>query len=90
MSGGKLNCIPSNEEKYISFSKEIKVREFIAKDGKTHEVKRELRFIDSFRFMGSSLKDSTDNLVKDLCDECKTLDAKTYKKTCKKKKKRGL
>ena len=70
LSGGKLNCIPNNEEKYISFSKEIKVGEFIGKDGKTHEVKRELRFIDSFRFMGSSLKNLTDNLVKDLCDEC--------------------
>ena len=87
LSGGKLNCIPNNEEKYISFSKEIKVGEFIGKDGKTHEVKRELRFTDSFRFMGSSIKDLTDNLVRDLCDECKTLDAKTCKKTCKKIKK---
>ena len=86
LSGGKLCCIPNNEEKYISFSKEIKVAEFIGKDGKTHEVKRELRFIDSFRFMGSSLKDLTDNLVKDLCDECKTLDAKTCKKNCQDKK----
>ena len=86
-NSGKLNCIPNNEEKYISFSKEIKVGEFIGKDGKTHEVKRELRFIDSFRFMGRSLKDLTDDLVKDLCDECKSLDAKTCKKTCKKNKK---
>ncbi|XP_065667615.1 uncharacterized protein LOC136087916 [Hydra vulgaris] len=31
LSGGKLNCIPNNEEKYISFSKEIKVDEFINK-----------------------------------------------------------
>ena len=30
-SSGKLNCIPNNEEKYISFSKEIKVGEFIGK-----------------------------------------------------------
>ena len=86
LSGGKLNCIPNNEEKYISFSKEIKVGEFIGKDGKTHEVKRELRFIDSFRFMGSSLKDLTDNLVKDLCDECARLDAKTCKENYQDKK----
>ena len=81
----ELACIPNNEEKYTSFSKEIKVDEYIKK-GKTHEVKRKLRFIDSFRFMGSSLKDLTDNLVRDLCDECKTLDAKTCKKNCQDKK----
>ena len=39
--------------------------EFIGKDGKTHEVKRELRFIDSFRFMGSSLDSLSKNLTKD-------------------------
>ncbi|XP_065643096.1 uncharacterized protein LOC136074684 [Hydra vulgaris] len=33
LSGGKLSCIPSNEEKYISFSREIKVDEYI-KEGK--------------------------------------------------------
>ena len=65
ISSGKLNCIPNNEEKYISFSKEIKVGEFIGKDGKTHQVKRELRFIDSYRFMGSSLDSLSKNLTKD-------------------------
>ena len=79
---GELNCIPSNEEKYISFSKKIKVDELINKDGKPQEVKRELRFIDSYKFMGSSLKDLTDNLVKDLCNECSRLDAKTCKADC--------
>ena len=79
---GELKCIPSNEEKYISFSKEIKVGEFIDKKGKTREVKRELRFIDSYKFMGSSLKDLTDNLVKDLCHECSRLDVKACKADC--------
>ena len=83
---GKLKCIPNNEEKYISFSKEIKVDEFIGKDGKTHEEKRELRFIDSFRFMGRTLKDLTDDLVKDLCNECKPLDEKTCKVDCQERK----
>ena len=86
LSGGKLNCIPNNEEKYISISKEIKVGEFIGKDGKTHEVKRELRFIDSLRFMGRSLEDLTDDLVKDLCNECSRLDAKTCKTDCQERK----
>ena len=62
---GELKCIPSNEEKYISFSKEIKVGEFIDKKGKTREVKRELRFIDSYKFMGSSLDSLSKNLTKD-------------------------
>ena len=80
--GGKLSCIPTNEEKYISFTKKIKVRQFTDKKGKLREVWKELRFIDSFRFMGSSLKDLTDNLVKDLCHECSRLDAKTCKADC--------
>ena len=84
--GGKLTCIPSNEEKYISVSKEIKVGEYTKKDGKTREVKRKLRFIDSFRFMGRSLEDLTDFLVKDLCNECSRLDAKTCKTDCQERK----
>ena len=84
-NSGKLTCIANNEEKYISFSKEIKVDEF-EKEGKTYEVKRKLRFIDSFKFMGSSLKDLTDNLVKDLCNECSRLDVKTCKADCQERK----
>ena len=63
LSGGKLKCIPNNEEKYISFSKEYKVGEFINKEGKTIEAKRELRFIDSFKFMSSSLDSLSKNLT---------------------------
>ena len=72
-NGEKLKCIPNNEEKDISFSKEVIVDKF-TKDGKEILVKRELRFIDSFRFMPSSL----DALSKNLEDEqCKEL-AKEY------------
>ncbi|XP_065654802.1 uncharacterized protein LOC136081417 [Hydra vulgaris] len=66
LSGGKLSCIPNNEEKYISFSREIKVDEYI-KEGKKFEVKRELRFLDSYRFMPSSLEALSKNLSKDQC-----------------------
>ena len=57
---GLINCIPNNEEKYISFTKDIEVNRFMEKDEKTGEdkeviVKREIRFIDSFKFMASSL-----------------------------------
>ncbi|XP_065672131.1 uncharacterized protein LOC136089957 [Hydra vulgaris] len=66
LSGGKLSYIPNNEEKYISFSREIKVDEDI-KEGKKFEVKRELRFLDSYRFMPSSLDALSKNLAKDQC-----------------------
>lgn len=64
-----IKCIPNNEEKYISFSREVEVGKF-TKDGKEIIVKRELRFIDSFKFMACSL----DTLAKNLAPEqCKTL-----------------
>ena len=64
---GLINCIPNNEEKYISFTKDIEVDRFMEKDEKTGEdkkviVKREIRFIDSFKFMASSLDKLTANL----------------------------
>ena len=60
---GNINCIPKTEEKYISFTKDIIVDEFIdKKTQKTVFVKRQLRFIDSFKFMASGLE----NLVKNL------------------------
>ncbi|XP_065664614.1 uncharacterized protein LOC136086254 [Hydra vulgaris] len=65
--GGKLNCIPKNEEKYISFSKELKVNKLTKKEGKKVEVKQ-LRFLESFRFMAASLDSLTKNLSKDQSD----------------------
>ena len=64
-SEGKIDCIPNNEEKYISFTKEILVDKFIDKEGEEKEVKRKIRFIDSFKFMAASL----DSLVKNLPKE---------------------
>ncbi|XP_065664740.1 uncharacterized protein LOC136086372 [Hydra vulgaris] len=66
LSGGKLSCISNNEEVYISFSRETKVDEYI-KVGKKFEVKHELRFLDSYRFMPSSLDALSKNLAKDQC-----------------------
>ena len=59
---GDFTCIPSIEEKYISFSKKVKVDEYQNKDGKTVSLNFELRFIDSFKFLQTSLA----NLVKNL------------------------
>ena len=63
-SEGNIKCIPNNEEKYLSFSKDIVVDEYINKKGKKVEVKHEIRFIDSFKFMASSLASLVENLAK--------------------------
>ncbi len=59
---GQIDCIPKNEENYISFTKKITVDTFV-EDGKTIEVKRELRFIDSFKFMSTGLAKLANNLT---------------------------
>ena len=64
-SEGKIDCIPNNEEKYISFTKEILVDKFIDEEGEEVEVKRKIRFIDSFKFMATSLDNLVNNLPKD-------------------------
>ena len=51
----RLKCIPNNEEKYTSFSKEIVLCYITDENGERKPVKREIRFIDSYRFMGLSL-----------------------------------
>ncbi|MCG8374780.1 MAG: DNA polymerase, partial [Balneolales bacterium] len=64
-SKGKINCIPNNEEKYISFTKKIVVDSFTNKEGKQVDVKRDIRFIDSFKFMATSLDSLVNNLPKE-------------------------
>ena len=61
-SEGNIKCIPNNEEKYISFSKDIVVGEYVNKKGEKVEVKHEIRFLDSFKFMASSLESLVGNL----------------------------
>jgi len=53
-----LECIPNNEEKYISFRKEIVLCHITDEEGERKPVKREIRFIDSFRFMPTSLDEN--------------------------------
>src|SRR5271155_1650745 len=52
-NGENIKCIPNNEEKYISFSRQVIVNKY-KKDGKEKLFKHDLQFIDSFRFMPSS------------------------------------
>ena len=63
---GELNCIPSTEEKYISFSKKIKVDEYKSKrTGEMVSLNFEIRFIDSFKFLQTSLANLVGNLQPD-------------------------
>ena len=63
---GELDCIPSTEEKYISFSKKIKVDEYKSRrTGETVSLYFEIRFIDSMKFLQTSLAKLVENLQPD-------------------------
>ena len=80
---GELNCIGENMEKYITFSVPIKKK---YDDSKTITYK--LRFIDSFRFMSTSLAEIVDNMSGNFNSiECKSCTKNKRCKKCKKKKK---
>ena len=65
-SEGNITCIPNNEEKYISFSKKIQVGTYYDKKKKVEKpLMYNIRFLDSAKFMASSL----DSLVKNLGKE---------------------
>ena len=65
---GELSCIPSTGENYISFSKKIKVNEYKSKkNGETVSIKFEIRFIDSFKFLQTSLANLVSNLQPSDC-----------------------
>ena len=59
---GTIDCIPNNEENYISFSKTIKTGEYINKKGETKNKYFKIVFKDSLKFMASSLEVLVNNL----------------------------
>ena len=69
----RLECIPNNEEKYISFRKEIVRCHITDEEGERKPVKREMRFIDSFRFMSTSLDALIKNLDSEQCKKFKEI-----------------
>ena len=63
---GQLECLGENTEKYITFSVPIKKK---LDNNKT--ITYRLKFIDSFRFMSTSLSSLVDNLSEIYKKECK-------------------
>ena len=56
--------IAKNTENYISFSVKVEVDRYVDKDGNEKVKEMELRFINSFKFMSSSLDSLVNNLAK--------------------------
>ena len=71
-SEGNFECLGENTEKYITFSVPIKKRI----ENKNMDITYKIKFIDSFRFMATSLSKLVDNLTEnvhnDKCDKCKS------------------
>ena len=69
ISEGNIDCVPNNEERYISFAKKIQVGSYAKKVKNKEETKplhHQIRFIDSFKFMATSLDKLVNNLAKTL------------------------
>ena len=63
---GDIDCIPNNEEKYISFTKTIKAGKYTNKKGEEKDKFFKIVFKDSLKFMSSSLEVLVNNLPKDV------------------------
>ena len=69
---GNFECLVENTEKYITFSVPIKKKI----ENKDIEITYKIKFIDSYRFMSSSLSKLVDNLSEGIhnnkCADCKS------------------
>ena len=59
-----MGVIAKNTEDYISFSVKVEVDKYINKSGEECSKEIKLRFIDSIKFMSSSLDSLVNNLAK--------------------------
>ena len=62
--GSHMGVIAKNKEDYITFSISVEVNKYVDKDGEEMSKEIELRFIDSFKFMSSSLDSLVNNLAR--------------------------
>ena len=61
-----IEVIGKNKEEYIAFSIKVAVDKYQDKEGNERDRFIELRFIDNFKFMASSLDSLMNNLVQGL------------------------
>ena len=59
-----MGVIAKNMEDYISFSIKVEVAKYVDKEGNERKKEMELRFIDSIKFMSSSLDSQVNNLAR--------------------------
>ena len=59
-----IGAIAKNTEDYISFSIKVEVNKYMDREGNERTKEMELRFIDSIKFMSSSLDSLVNNLAK--------------------------
>ena len=62
--GSCIGVIAKNKEDYITFLISVEVDKYIDKNREEESKEIELRFIDSFKFMSSSLDSLVNNLVR--------------------------
>ena len=71
-SDGNFECFGENTEKYVTFSVPIKKKI----ENKDMEITYKIKFMDSFKFMATSLSKLVDNLAEDIhgdkCVDCKS------------------
>ena len=71
---GNFECLGENTEKYITFS--VPLKKEIKNKNKIIEIAYKIKFINSFRFMSTSLSKLVDNLSEGLhnnrCADCKS------------------
>ena len=70
-TAGNIDCIPNNEERYISFTKNIEVGSYMNSEGEAKPKCHKIRFIDSFKFMAASLDSLVNNLPEDAFNNLK-------------------
>ena len=64
---GKFECLGENTEKYVTFSVPLKKEN----NNNDEKITYKLKFIDSYRFMSTSLSNVVDNLLVVYDQECK-------------------
>ena len=64
INGEKIDVIPTNEQKYISFTKKTQVDRYKDEKGNDINIYFRLRFVDSLKFMNAGLETLAKNLPK--------------------------